>query len=501
MAGIWYRAGTVAVTSGSTKVVGAGTTWKSGVYKPDKGHIFWGPDGRAYEVDYVESDTALYLVTAYAGGSATGQAYSIVISITGQVPAFSRELSAFVAYHQGQMDGWQKLLTGTGDITLTAPDGTKLTIPSWDKVMNAGYGVVEQATAQADRATSAADSINAEAPTGAGKLMRVGGPAILDSERYSLERATGGRQTIIRDRLGRPSVMFILPRFRYEDVGMSDVMGAGNVTAFDLGAGGIKSEIFIGAYLASDGGISAPKAVPLAGLSHTAAKAVCADMGAGWHMMTAHEWAAISLWCAANGGEILGNTYWGQSHTLSHIFGSRVDKAPPAEVSGNGATLTGSLGVRSSHDRSDAGVFDLVGNLTEWQHGILIDDGRVKVSPANTFSEDDMVWTDAYMAFKGGSLVLSASAGEVSGSSRRAVWAQMGQDSSYASRNDLKRLLIEPTQKTQLPGNVDVVLSGQRVLQRGGMWQQMAGAGLASINLNDPRDAGWVGVGFRPCFA
>lgn len=501
MAGLWYRVGTVSVTNGSKKVTGFGTKWKTSVSKPDKGHPVHAPDGRIYELDYVESDTVLWLVSSYAGPSAADQSYAIDITRTGTVPAFSRDLSAFVAYHQGQMDGWQQLFTGTGDITLTAPDGTKLTIPSWDKVMNAGYGVVEQATAQADRATSAADSINAEAPTGAGKLMRVGGPAILDSERYSLERATGGRQTIIRDRLGRPSVMFILPRFRYEDVGMSDVMGAGNVTAFDLGAGGIKSEIFIGAYLASDGGISAPKAVPLAGLSHTAAKAVCADMGAGWHMMTAHEWAAISLWCAANGGEILGNTYWGQSHTLSHIFGSRVDKAPPAEVSGNGTTLTGSLGVRSSHDRSDAGVFDLVGNLTEWQHGILIDDGRVKVSPANTFSEDDMVWTDAYMAFKGGSLVLSASAGEVSGSSRRAVWAQMGQDSSYASRNDLKRLLIEPTQKTQLPGNVDVVLSGQRVLQRGGMWQQMAGAGLASINLNDPRDAGWVGVGFRPCFA
>jgi len=130
MAGIWYRAGTVAVTAGSAKVVGTSTTWKSGVYKPDKGHMFWGSDGRAYEVDYVESDTVLYLVTAYAGQSATGQAYSIVISITGQVPAFSRELSAFVAYHQGQMDGWQQLLTGTGDVTLTAPDGAKLTVPS-----------------------------------------------------------------------------------------------------------------------------------------------------------------------------------------------------------------------------------------------------------------------------------------------------------------------------------------------------------------------------------
>ncbi|BBU05030.1 MULTISPECIES: phage head spike fiber domain-containing protein [Aeromonas] len=170
MAGIWYRAGTVAVTSGSTKVVGTGATWRSGVYKPDKGHIFWGPDGRAYEVDYVESDTALYLVTAYVGGSATGQAYSIVISITGQVPAFSRELSAFVAYHQLQMDGWQQLLTGTGDVTLTAPDGTKLTTPSWDKVMNAGYGVVAQAAAQAAIATSEAENARASASAAAGAV-------------------------------------------------------------------------------------------------------------------------------------------------------------------------------------------------------------------------------------------------------------------------------------------------------------------------------------------
>ncbi len=151
-------------------MVGTGTTWRSGVYKPDKGHIFWGPDGRAYEVDYVESDTVLYLVTAYAGGSATGQAYSIVISITGQVPAFSRELSAFVAYHQSQMDGWQQLLTGTGDVTLTAPDGTKLTTPSWDKVMNAGYGVVAQAAAQAAIATSEAKKASDSASAAAGAV-------------------------------------------------------------------------------------------------------------------------------------------------------------------------------------------------------------------------------------------------------------------------------------------------------------------------------------------
>lgn len=159
MAGLWYRAGTIAVTNGSKKVVGTGTTWKSGVSKPDKGHLVWGPDGKPYELDYVESDTVLYLVTAYSGVTATGMAYSIDITRTGATPAFSRELSAFVAYHQLQMDGWQQLLTGTGDVTLTAPDGSKLTVPTWDKVMNAGSGVVAQAKTEADRAkTEAANS-------------------------------------------------------------------------------------------------------------------------------------------------------------------------------------------------------------------------------------------------------------------------------------------------------------------------------------------------------
>lgn len=167
MAGLWYRAGTVAVTNASKKVVGTGTTWKSGVSKPDKGHLVWGPDGKPYELDYVESDTVLYLVTAYSGVTASGMAYSIDITRTGAIPAFSRELSALVAYHQLQMDGWQQLLTGTGDVTLTAPDGSKLTVPTWDKVMNAGYGVVAQAKTEADRAKAeAANSAASAASSG-----------------------------------------------------------------------------------------------------------------------------------------------------------------------------------------------------------------------------------------------------------------------------------------------------------------------------------------------
>ncbi|MDO2946933.1 hypothetical protein M8828_01370 [Aeromonas simiae] len=130
MAGLWYRAGTIAVTNGSKKVVGTGTTWKTSVLKPDKGHAVHSPDGRQYELDYVESDTVMYIVTAYAGPTATGQAYAIDITRTGTIPALSRELSAFSAYAQGQYDSWQKVLTGTGTVTLTAPDGQQVQVPA-----------------------------------------------------------------------------------------------------------------------------------------------------------------------------------------------------------------------------------------------------------------------------------------------------------------------------------------------------------------------------------
>lgn len=499
MAGIWYRAGTVAVTSGSTKVVGTGTTWRSGVYKPDKGHIFWGPDVRAYEVDYVESDTVLYLVTAYAGGSATGQAYSIVISITGQVPAFSRELSAFVAYHQGQMDGWQKLLTGVGDVTLTAPDGTKLTIPSWDKVMNAGYGVVAQATVQADRAAYAAASINAEAPAGAGQLMRVGGPAILDSERYSLERATGGRQTIIRDNAGNANVMFVLPRFRYEDLGMAADMGSGDVTAFDFGSGSIKSEIFIGAYLASGSdAVSVPKQDPRSSLDHTAARAACAAKGSGWHLMTAHEWAAIALWCVANGYEPIGNTGWGRSHAKTWLVGDRGDRRAPGDASGVGRSQTGSIGVEATHDHTLGGIADLVGNVWEWQDGFLLRGGQIIASNHNNQPESSWVSQAAYFDVPATEPVLSNAVTRLAESN--VVWRSMTKGQNYISNTLLKRLLLEPS-SAHPQGRIYINNEGERLPFRGGHWGDGADAGMAALLLTYTRASTYTGFGFRPSFA
>lgn len=136
MAGLWYRAGTISVTNGSKKVTGFETQFKTSTYKPDKGHTFWGPDGKHYEVDYVESDTVLYLVQAYTGATAAGQYYEIDITRTGTTPALSREISAQLAYAQGQYDSWQQILTGAGDVTLTAPDARQITVPALSNMLS-----------------------------------------------------------------------------------------------------------------------------------------------------------------------------------------------------------------------------------------------------------------------------------------------------------------------------------------------------------------------------
>lgn len=349
--------------------------------------------------------------------------------------------------------------------------------------------------------------------SGSGTLMRVGGATILDAERYALERATGGSQTIIRDSAGNANAMFVLPRFSYADLGMTADMGTGDVTAFDFGSGSIKSEIFIGAYLASgSGAVSAPRQDPRSALDHSAARAACAAKGAGWHLMTAHEWAAIALWCMANGYEPIGNTNWGRSHAKTWRVGDRADNYTPGDASGIGRTQTGSIGVESSHDSTLGGIFDLVGNVWEWQDGFLLQDGRFKLSSHNTQIEAAWAFAAAFLDAStptGGSVILSNAVnnrlGAIgdnanAGNSANAEWRAMTKSGSYVSNQAMKRLLLEPA--GALPqGRIYMRNFGERLPFRGGTWNGGTYAGLAALNLYNSRAVTDASIGFRPAFA
>ena len=367
-----------------------------------------------------------------------------------------------------------------------------------------------RAKTEADRAAAAA---NATAEAGAGSLMRVGGATILDAERYALERATGGRQTIIRDSAGNANAMFVLPRFSYADLGMTADMGTGDVTAFDFGSGSIKSEIFIGAYLASgSGAVSAPRQDPRASLDHTAARNACSAKGAGWHLMTAHEWAAIALWCMANGYEPIGNTNWGRSHAQTRMVGDRADNRAPGDAAGTGRTQTGSMGSEATHTRTLGGIADLVGNVWEWQDGLLLQDGRFKISAYNTQAEVDWAFVDAYLdasSLSGGSAILSSVVtnrlgplgdNANAGNSVSVDWRSMTKAGGYVSLQALRRLLVEPA--SVLPqGRIYMRNFGERLPSHGGVWYDGAGAGLAALQLNLSRTNTSTSIGFRPAFA
>ena len=518
MAGLWQRTGNVTVTNGSKTVTGFGTKWKTGVLPIQKGHTFYGPDNAAYEVDTVVSDESILLVDAYRGGTLANQAYRIDITRTSTISQFAADLASLVGKYRTWFDGMMTWLTGSGDVSILNPDtGANTTIPSWKKVASEGEGQAARAKVEADRAKTEADraaaAANATAEAGTGSLMRVGGATILDAERYALERATGGSQTIIRDSAGNANAMFVLPRFSYADLGMTADMGTGDVTAFDFGSGSIKSEIFIGAYLASgSGAVSAPRQDPRASLDHTAARNACSAKGAGWHLMTAHEWAAIALWCMANGYEPIGNTNWGRSHAQTRMVGDRADNRAPGDAAGTGRTQTGSMGSEATHTRTLGGIADLVGNVWEWQDGLLLQDGRFKISAYNTQAEVDWAFVDAFLDAStptGGSAILSNAVnnrlGAIgdnanAGNSANVEWRAMTKSGSYVSNQAMKRLLLEPA--GALPqGRIYMRNYGERLPYRGGAWYGGSSAGLAALNLNNSRVYTSMDIGFRPAFA
>ncbi|MBP4060024.1 hypothetical protein [Aeromonas sp. Prich7-2] len=518
MAGLWQRTGNVTVTNGSKIVTGFGTKWKTGTLPIQKGHTFYGPDNFAYEVDTVVSDESLTLVEAYRGGTLANQAYRIDITRTSTISQFAADLASLVAKYRAWFDGMMTWLTGSGDVAILNPDtGANVTIPSWKKVASEGEGQTARAKVEADRAKTEADraaaAANATAEAGTGSLMRVGGATILDAERYALERATGGRQTIIRDSAGNANAMFVLPRFSYADLGMTADMGTGDVTAFDFGSGSIKGEIFIGAYLASgSGAVSAPRQDPRASLDHTAARNACSAKGAGWHLMTAHEWAAIALWCMANGYEPIGNTNWGRSHAKTWMVGDRADNRAPGDTAGTGRTQTGSMGSEATHTRTLGGIADLVGNVWEWQDGFLLQDGRFKISAYNAQAEVDWAFADAFLDAStptGGSAILSNAVnnrlGAIgdnanAGNSANVEWRAMTKSGGYVSNQAMKRLLLEPA--NALPqGRIYMRNFGERLPFRGGAWVNGAGAGLAALALDNSRANASTIIGFRPAFA
>jgi len=361
-----------------------------------------------------------------------------------------------------------------------------------------------------------------------------------DQLRFSVESATGGQQTVLYDDKGYPTIVQIIPKFNIEDVAPS--LGSGVHPAFIVG-GVEKPYIYIAVYPAA---VMDDRAVSMAGLtprnyvSYDQAKQYCTSKGAGWHLMTNWEWAAIVLWCIKNGFQPRGNTNYGRAHDATFEVGARDDKLAPGVVSGIARTLAGSGPASWRHNNSFPGIADLVGNIWEWQHGLKIVDGKIYMTNDNDFNLAETQWPAQGVYF-------DASTGPIGGNSSAANgapilsngvskytetptpagggderditytqitgetgWQQMALSAGYAGltlavRQRMAQALIAPKVATADPaivakGYVGIRNYGERLPFRGGPWSYGATAGLAALALNNRRSYSYYNVGFRPAF-
>lgn len=125
MAGIWYRTGTVALTNGSKRVNGTGTTWLDQAVGPVMGNTFWGPDNKPYEVERVVSNTALDLVEAYAGTTVASTPYKINTTEKFSVASLASQVAATLQYAQAQYSNMSLWASGDlpADVPVVLPDG------------------------------------------------------------------------------------------------------------------------------------------------------------------------------------------------------------------------------------------------------------------------------------------------------------------------------------------------------------------------------------------
>jgi len=407
------------------------------------------------------------------------------------------------------------------------------------KLQDATNKVLEQSTSLASTVSgkmaaldSKADSAIARAESKFNQSVTELTAHAIEGHKKAIEDASGGRNTILVDDQGNPNIMVRIPRFNYEDVnaailakhGIDLQLGEGTPTMF-LTNGVPRGEVLIAKYLASsgkNGGCSVVGGVqPRTSVNYDQAKALCTAKGAGWHMMSIHEWAAIALWSLANDTVPRGNTNYGRSHENKLETARRADNGTPGDTSGTGRTDTGKGPDTWAHDHSAWGVQDLVGNVWEWLDQMMLKNGQIITTLDNNPTIAEVNWHKhgAYfdspsdsMSGTGnvGSPILSNSVTKRNGPldddshdypyMNNSNWAGVTQSATYQKIELLRRLLIESEVTNSVTGGIWARNYGIRMPRRGGSWRYGSSAGLGALSLNLARSGSSSSIGFRPAF-
>ena len=206
--------------------------------------------------------------------------------------------------------------------------------------------------------------------------------------------------------------------------------------------------------------------VPWCEVDYNAAVVAVTGKGGGWHLVRNREWVNIALWCAHHDIFPTGNS-------VSGVDGMGVAHAPDPVTAGRALTSTGP--VTSSHNLMPDGIFDLVGNVSEWIDGLQLVNNVIYTASA-----------DGTMTSTGITGSFGTSANPIS-----------------AMRTDMPEELYPASSGDVWKGGDGFwfTTTDTRQAIRGGGWGNGPLGGLGALNLSKARSYSDTNIGFRPALS
>ncbi|HII4376308.1 TPA: pyocin knob domain-containing S74 family peptidase [Enterobacter cloacae] len=139
-------AGTLTLTNNSAAVTGSGTAFTTELAAGDFIVVTVGGIPYTLAIKTVNSNTSLTLVSNYTGPTQAGAAWYAVPRVamnlvTAALVAQSAEALRGLNYDK---QNWQSIFSGTGNVTVTLPDGSSFTGPAWNSFTTALNGKADK---------------------------------------------------------------------------------------------------------------------------------------------------------------------------------------------------------------------------------------------------------------------------------------------------------------------------------------------------------------------